>query len=436
MKKLGRLLCLLLVLTMVGSSAMALELQRGSRGVDALFLQLRLNALGYSVGTPDGDYGGKTATAVESFQKDRGLKATGAVDEATWEALFDERITLYASVGSGFNSKTYSIPYNLPAPFTTVERIEGPSGGSDHAKLEVSGMYGDVFIAKYGSLDDFEQDAVNYMQQNFEETFQAQYSGSDYQLNGQERFEINGKPASLVECSCKFVNGEPLTHYEIYGCEELDEFNGVQLYLLAMITFNLPTGTDKVLTSEDVKAALAGARCNRDMLYDYQAGAAEREAAAGVKLDMPEFQPMDDGRRVAELVYPIQKYVDPSADGSSGQFDGNTCVSLYYGAKVMNWYQMMVDAGNDPADVVKEARMSLSVAAMDFDLMHAFPEVKGQFAAAMSAARLALTDGATPYLTAMGIEKPRWSEADLDSMNTGLMDVFDTFIANLEEKGE
>jgi len=435
MKAFGKLLCLLLVLTLIGSSALALELQRGSRGLDALYLQLRLNELGYSVGTADGDYGGKTASAVESFQKDHGLEATGAVDEATWEALFDESVILYVSVGPGLDAKTYTLPYNLPAPFTTMERVDVTSG-SDHARLEVSGINGDVFIVMYDSLDAFDEDAQSFMKQTFDESFASQYAGSDYKIDGQERFEIKGKPASMVQASWNFVNGESLTHHAMFGCEELDEFNGVQLYLAALVAYNVPKGTAPMLKTDDVKAALAGARSDRDMLYDYQAGAAEREAAAGVTLDMPEFQPMDDGSRIADLVYAIQKYVDPAADGASGEFDGKTCVSLYYGAKLMKWYEMMVDAGNDPSSVIKEGRMSLSVAAMDFDLMHAFPEVKGQFAAALSAARLALTDEAAPYLTAMGIEKPGWSEAELDSMNAALMDVFDTFIEQLNKKSE
>ena len=81
-----RLLCLLLVLTMVGSSAMALELQRGSRGVDALFLQLRLQSLQYFAGEPDGKYGKATEEAVRKFQEDnqnRGLTVTGNADVAT-----------------------------------------------------------------------------------------------------------------------------------------------------------------------------------------------------------------------------------------------------------------------------------------------------------------------------------------------------------------
>lgn len=35
----------------------------------------------------DGDYGGDTAAAVKEFQQQRGLVTTGAVDEATWQAL-------------------------------------------------------------------------------------------------------------------------------------------------------------------------------------------------------------------------------------------------------------------------------------------------------------------------------------------------------------
>jgi peptidoglycan hydrolase-like protein with peptidoglycan-binding domain len=51
-------------------------------------LQTRLLQLGYTgVGTPDGNFGPATTTAVKQFQTDHGLPATGTVDQATWNAL-------------------------------------------------------------------------------------------------------------------------------------------------------------------------------------------------------------------------------------------------------------------------------------------------------------------------------------------------------------
>jgi hypothetical protein len=51
-------------------------------------LQTRLLQLGYTgVGKADGTFGPATTTAVKQFQTDRGLPATGTVDQATWNAL-------------------------------------------------------------------------------------------------------------------------------------------------------------------------------------------------------------------------------------------------------------------------------------------------------------------------------------------------------------
>ncbi len=49
--------------------------------------QRRLNELGYSVGTPDGKIGPKTAAALRAFQRDNRLDATGRLDAATRDVL-------------------------------------------------------------------------------------------------------------------------------------------------------------------------------------------------------------------------------------------------------------------------------------------------------------------------------------------------------------
>lgn len=63
------------------------ELKYGSTGEQVRTLQRLLSALGYSLGKVDGDYGSKTRSAVEKFQKAKGLTATGIVDEKTWKTL-------------------------------------------------------------------------------------------------------------------------------------------------------------------------------------------------------------------------------------------------------------------------------------------------------------------------------------------------------------
>ncbi|RPH53254.1 hypothetical protein EHM82_08715, partial [bacterium] len=49
--------------------------------------QYMLQDLDYYQGNVDGDHGPVTAAAVQTFQEDHGLPATGAVDEQTWRAL-------------------------------------------------------------------------------------------------------------------------------------------------------------------------------------------------------------------------------------------------------------------------------------------------------------------------------------------------------------
>ena len=64
----------------------------GERGDEVRALQEQLNTLGYTNSKgrliqPDGDFGGGTKYAVRRFQEDSGLPMTGAVDEATRDAI-------------------------------------------------------------------------------------------------------------------------------------------------------------------------------------------------------------------------------------------------------------------------------------------------------------------------------------------------------------
>lgn len=104
MKRITRILCTVLALLLVLTApALAFEeLSKGSKGDAVVELQNKLNELGYSVGTVDGDFGGKTEKAIKQFQKDKGLKETGVLDEETYNALFngDEMFDIFPfSVG-------------------------------------------------------------------------------------------------------------------------------------------------------------------------------------------------------------------------------------------------------------------------------------------------------------------------------------------------
>ena len=58
-------------------------LQKGDKGEDVQKMQAMLVEMGYLSGTPDGDFGGKTESAVKAYQAAMGLEATGIADEAT-----------------------------------------------------------------------------------------------------------------------------------------------------------------------------------------------------------------------------------------------------------------------------------------------------------------------------------------------------------------
>ena len=66
-------------------------LSSGSRGSAVEELQKKLNFLGYSCGTVDGDYGAKTANAVREFQRKNELSVDGIAGPKTLEAI-DKKI--------------------------------------------------------------------------------------------------------------------------------------------------------------------------------------------------------------------------------------------------------------------------------------------------------------------------------------------------------
>lgn len=74
-------------LTTPAAAAPTSTLKPGDTGRQVKVLQIALNALGFSVGKPDGDYGPKTQSAVEQFQSSRGLTTDGILGPATLAAL-------------------------------------------------------------------------------------------------------------------------------------------------------------------------------------------------------------------------------------------------------------------------------------------------------------------------------------------------------------
>jgi hypothetical protein len=67
--------------------APSVTLKPGDTGEQVTTLQKALTSLGFSPGTPDGDYGPATQVAVEKFQVAKGLAEDGVVGPATLAAL-------------------------------------------------------------------------------------------------------------------------------------------------------------------------------------------------------------------------------------------------------------------------------------------------------------------------------------------------------------
>lgn len=73
--------------TAAAPSAQPAPLRRGDSGPDVLALQLRLEALGYWLGEPDGGFGSLTEQAVYAVQGVAGLERDGVVGPATAAAV-------------------------------------------------------------------------------------------------------------------------------------------------------------------------------------------------------------------------------------------------------------------------------------------------------------------------------------------------------------
>ena len=64
-------------------------LKKGSKGDAVKQLQERMQLLGYFDGPVSGNYQDKSAKAVRKIQEQNGMKATGQVDETTWNLIFN-----------------------------------------------------------------------------------------------------------------------------------------------------------------------------------------------------------------------------------------------------------------------------------------------------------------------------------------------------------
>lgn len=115
----------------------------GENSANARTVQHLLNAAGYTVDA-DGVYGPATASAVTSFQADRGLSADGIVGEQTWSAL----ITTVSSGDSGEAVTALQVQLNKTGAGLSVDGAFGAATQSavqsfqSAAGLTVDGIAG------------------------------------------------------------------------------------------------------------------------------------------------------------------------------------------------------------------------------------------------------------------------------------------------------
>jgi len=91
-KKFLRVLVFSLLLVSAGTLPTYASYHQGDQGDDIATIQAQLNALGYNVGSVDGDFGEATANAIANFQRDRGLETDGVIGSETYRAIMGREI--------------------------------------------------------------------------------------------------------------------------------------------------------------------------------------------------------------------------------------------------------------------------------------------------------------------------------------------------------
>ena len=111
-----------------GANAYKKTLRSGSSGTLVKQLQTRMTELGYYDGPVSGNFAKKTLQAVKTIQTQNGMKATGQVDESTWNVIFnDEDIVMPDATPKPTPEPTpvpYAITVDVNNQVTTVYGLD------------------------------------------------------------------------------------------------------------------------------------------------------------------------------------------------------------------------------------------------------------------------------------------------------------------------
>ena len=408
MKSMRAALCFVLILTLMLSTARAADLKSGDASEEVETLELRLNALGYSVGDADSVFDAVTEEAVSSFQRDRGLQVTGNVNPLTWKALFDDYVTL--------SWEDYEVRVKLAAPFSAISSNKEFIGGMTYKDVECV-----IFLDAADSLAQFADDDIAFGRSYYEEDLMSDHPDGHFNL-AQQEITVGTRAAITAHAAMDWTeDGTAHFMHVNWGWMEMTQVDGKSVIFSVLITQRLE-GTDEPPITEntmlDILSHVLGE--GEEPEEDSYAAAARRVAELDPAAVLPYFEPVEDGATPTDVLESIHQYVDPAQEGI-----GERSVEMYYGAKLMDWYLKDLAAGDDAAVAQRKARLFVkySPAAAEDPA-----GLKVKTFATMMAVRVSLADPFKPYLAAMGAEDANWTYEDVEVMHKALMDGFDDLL--------